>query len=160
MLISGIVALTLTPMLSAKILRVSTRESRFSPRGRYRARWHHAALRRTLGRALRRPSIVIAGGAALIAAARSFSSGRWSGSSCRRTIVDSSSRSSSRLKARRSAYTDEYLRQLEAIVAEHEGRAIDLRGHRIRGGRPTPVSSAPFSTDFDERDRVGAGHHR
>src|SRR5687768_11128179 len=61
-LVSGIVALTLTPMLSAKILRVSARESRF----------HHtvgAALAgitsrygRTLERALARPFLVVGGG--------------------------------------------------------------------------------------------------
>src|SRR6266550_7137102 len=68
-LISGIVALTLTPMLSAKILRVRMRESRF----------HHAVgavlngvttrYTRVLERALSRPFVVIAVGAVLSASA-------------------------------------------------------------------------------------------
>src|SRR6266550_1296676 len=68
-LISDIVALTLTPMLSAKILRVRMRESRF----------HHAVgavlngvttrYTRVLERALSRPFVVIAVGAVLSASA-------------------------------------------------------------------------------------------
>src|SRR5688500_3493253 len=68
-LVSGIVALTLTPMLSAKILRVSARESRF----------HHTVggalasittrYGRTLERALARPFLVVGGGALVAATA-------------------------------------------------------------------------------------------
>src|SRR5687768_6552862 len=64
-LVSGVVALTLTPMLCAKILRVSARESRF----------HHvvgvvlgkvtSTYTSLLNRALARPFVVIAGAAAL-----------------------------------------------------------------------------------------------
>jgi multidrug efflux pump len=68
-LISGIVALTLTPMLSAKILRVSKRESRFHKRVYKDLNTITSTYVRMLSAALRRPSFVIAGGVLLTASA-------------------------------------------------------------------------------------------
>src|SRR5687767_1439299 len=114
-LFSGIVALTLTPMLSAKILRVSPRESRFS----------HAVGRaldaitvlygRTLGRAVKRPMIVVAGGVALTLSAVFFFR------ALEREFVPADDRGFffTFVIAPEGAtvqYTDGYLKQLEGIV--------------------------------------------
>src|SRR5687767_11959634 len=64
-LISGIVALTLTPMLSAKILRVSARESRFHHTVGAALNGVTATYTSLLNRALARPFVVIGGAAAL-----------------------------------------------------------------------------------------------
>ena len=68
-LVSGIVALTLTPMLSAKILRVTGRESRFQHAVGAVLDRINAWYERTLARAVRRPLLVIGGGVGLTAAA-------------------------------------------------------------------------------------------
>jgi multidrug efflux pump len=119
-LVSGVVALTLTPMLSARILRVTARESRF----------HHAVGRllggvtavyaRTLGAALRRPVAVIAGGAGLTALAvvlflalrREFVPPEDRGFFFTFVIAPEGST---------VEYTDRYLRELEAIVHRTPG---------------------------------------
>jgi multidrug efflux pump len=119
-LISGIVALTLTPMLSAKILRVTERESRF----------HHlvgtvlngvtSLYGRTLHRAVRHPFAVILGGAGLTAAAvalfmnlqREFVPPEDRGFFFTFVIAPEGST---------VEYTDTYLRQLEEIAHRTQG---------------------------------------
>ena len=119
-LVSGLVALTLTPMLSAKILRVSARESRF----------HHVVgvalgsvtrlYGRLLDRGLRRPFVVIAGGVVLTASAVLLFR------SLQREFVPADDRGFffSFVIAPEGAtvdYTDRYLRELEAIVERTDG---------------------------------------
>ena len=150
-LISGIVALTLTPMLSAKILRVSARESRF----------HHAVgavlngitarYSRTLERALARPFFVIGGAAALTASAVFLFT------SLKREFVPADDRGFffTFVVAPEGAtvgYTDGYLKQLESIV--HGTK--DVRSSFAVIGFGGPPSSGFLGTilnDWDERDR-------
>ncbi len=114
-LISGIVALTLTPMLCSKILRVVQRDTP----------WHHAIgvglakvtelYSRLLGQALRRPFAVIGGGVALtVVAALVFLS-------LEREFVPTEDRGFFFTfviapEGATVAYTDEYVKQVEAIV--------------------------------------------
>jgi multidrug efflux pump len=150
-LVSGVVALTLTPMLSAKILRVSARESHF----------HHvvgAALNgvtsrygRTLELALKRPLWVIGGGATLTAAAALLFL------ALKREFVPPDDRGFffTFVVAPEGAtvgYTDDYLRQLEAIVH----RTKDVRSTFAVIGFGGPPSSGFMGTileDWDRRDR-------
>lgn len=150
-LISGIVALTLTPMLSAKLLRVSRRESRF----------HHVVgtaleavtsrYRRTLTASLRRPLWVIGGGALLTASAVLLFT------NLKREFVPPDDRGffftyiiapeGSTLE-----YTDGYLKQLEAIVH----RTKDVRSSFAVigfGGGPSSGFLGPILEDWDKRDR-------
>jgi multidrug efflux pump len=150
-LISGVVALTLTPMLSAKILRVSARESRF----------HHVvgtALNsvstrygRTLERALRRPLLVIGGGAVIAASAVGLFM------VLKREFVPSDDRGFFFVfvvapEGSTVGYTDEYLRQVETIIHGHK----DLRSSFAVIGFGGPPSSAFFGAilkDWDEREK-------
>jgi multidrug efflux pump len=150
-LISGIVALTLTPMLSAKILRVSTRESRF----------HHVVQGalgavtngyvRLLGGSLRRPSIVIAGGVLLTASAVLLYN------ALEQEFVPADDRGFffTFVVAPEGAsvqYTDEYLRQIEAIAH----RTKDIRSSFSFvgfGGSPSSGFFGAILTDREERDR-------
>ncbi|MGH7718869.1 MAG: efflux RND transporter permease subunit, partial [Gemmatimonadaceae bacterium] len=150
-LVSGIVALTLTPMLSAKILRVSARESRF----------HHvvgsvlngvtARYGRTLERALSRPFLVIGGGAVLTALAVLLFM------ALEREFVPPDDRGFffTFVVAPEGAtveYTDGYMRQLEEIVH----RTKDVRSSFAVigfGGPPSSGFLGPILTDWDERDR-------
>jgi multidrug efflux pump len=150
-LISGIVALTLTPMLCAKILRVSVRESRF----------HHivgtvlggitARYARLLERALSRPFFVIGIGAALTAGAVFLFT------NLKREFVPADDRGFffTFVVAPEGAtigYTDGYLKQLEAIV--HGTK--DVRSSFAVVGFGGPPSSGFLGTilnDWDERDR-------
>ncbi len=150
-LISGIVALTLTPMLSAKILRVSRRESRF----------HHivgASLnavtvryRSTLTASLQRPLWVIGGGALLTASAFFLFT------NLKREFVPPDDRGffftfiiapeGSTLE-----YTDGYLKQLEEIVH----RTKDVRSTFAVigfGGGPSSGILGPILEDWDKRER-------
>ncbi len=150
-LISGIVALTLTPMLSAKILRVSRRESRF----------HHivgASLnavtvryRSTLTASLQRPLWVIGGGALLTASAFFLFT------NLKREFVPPDDRGffftfiiapeGSTLE-----YTDGYLKQLEEIVH----RTKDIRSSFAVigfGGGPSSGILGPILEDWDKRKR-------
>ncbi|MDP1889571.1 MAG: efflux RND transporter permease subunit [Gemmatimonadaceae bacterium] len=150
-LISGIVALTLTPMLSAKILRVERRESRF----------HHvvgaalnavtALYRRTLAASLQRPLWVIGGGALLTASAFFLFT------NLKREFVPPDDRGffftyiiapeGSTLE-----YTDGYLKQLEEIVH----RTKDVRSSFAVigfGGGPSSGFLGPILEDWDKRDR-------
>jgi multidrug efflux pump len=150
-LISGIVALTLTPMLSAKILRVSARESRF----------HHtvgavltgvtARYSRTLERALAAPLVVIGAAVALtIGAAFLFLS-------LKREFVPPEDRGFffTFVVAPEGAtvqYTDDYMRQLEAIVH----RTKDVRSSfSVIGfdGVPSSGFLGVILNDWDERKR-------
>jgi multidrug efflux pump len=150
-LISGIVALTLTPMLCAKILRVSARESRF----------HHivgvvlggltARYERLLGRALARPFVVIGGAAALTAGAVFLFT------NLKREFVPPDDRGFFFTfvvapEGATVAYTDGYLKQLEAIVH----RTKDVRSSFAVVGFGGPPSSGILGVilkDWDERDR-------
>ncbi|MEO5580508.1 MAG: efflux RND transporter permease subunit, partial [Gemmatimonadaceae bacterium] len=150
-LISGIVALTLTPMLSAKILRVSVRESRF----------HHAVgtvldgitarYSRMLDRALKRPFFSI-GGAAIMTASAVFLFG-----SLKREFVPADDRGFffTFVVAPEGAtvqYTDGYLRQLEGIV--HGTKDVRSTFAVIGfGGPPSSGFLGTILNDWDERDR-------
>jgi multidrug efflux pump len=150
-IISGIVALTLTPMLSAKIIRVTARESRF----------HHivgavlnnvtARYSRTLDRALSRPFWVIGGGAVLTATAVLLFM------ALEREFVPPDDRGFffTFVVAPEGAtveYTDHYVKQLEAIVH----RTKDVRSSFAVIGWDGPPSSGvigPILEDWDKRDR-------
>jgi len=150
-LISGIVALTLTPMLCAKILRVSTRESRF----------HHvvgsvlngvtARYSRLLDGALSRPFLVIGGAALLTGGAVILFN------TLKREFVPADDRGFffTFVVAPEGAtvsYTDGYLRQLESIVENTK----DVRSSFAFIGFSGPPSSGFLGTilkDWDERDR-------
>jgi multidrug efflux pump len=150
-LISGIVALTLTPMLSAKILRVSQRESRF----------HHmvgaaldavtALYRRTLTASLRRPLWVIGGGALLTASAVFLFT------NLKREFVPPDDRGFFFTfiiapEGSTVEYTDGYLKQLEEIVH----RTKDIRSTFAVvgfGGGPSSGILGPILEDWDKRDR-------
>jgi multidrug efflux pump len=150
-IVSGIVALTLTPMLSAKILRVSARETRFhhvvgsvlsSITGRYS---------RTLDRALKRPLWVIGGGAILTASAVLLFR------ALEREFVPPDDRGFffTFVVAPEGAtveYTDHYVRQLEEIIH----RTADVRSSFAVIGWDGPPSSGvvgPILEDWDKRDR-------
>jgi multidrug efflux pump len=150
-LISGVVALTLTPMLSAKILRVAARESRF----------HHVVgvvlggitsrYERTLGRALARPFVVIGIGALLTASAYFLFT------NLKREFVPPDDRGFffTFVVAPEGAsveYTDGYLKQLEAIVEKTK----DVRssfGIIGFGGPPSSGFLGTILNDWDERKR-------
>ncbi|MGQ0714659.1 MAG: efflux RND transporter permease subunit [Gemmatimonadaceae bacterium] len=150
-LISGIVALTLTPMLSAKILRVTARESRF----------HHAVGRalngitarygRTLERALSRPMLVVGGGVLLTASAVLLFS------ALEREFVPPDDRGFffTFVVAPEGStvdYTDGYMKELEAIV--HRTKDIRSSFSVIGfGGPPSSGLIGPILEDWDERDR-------
>jgi multidrug efflux pump len=150
-LISGVVALTLTPMLSARILRVTARESRF----------HHvvgvvlsgitARYGRTLERALSRPLWVIGGGVALTAGAavlflaleREFVPPDDRGFFFTFVIAP---------EGATVAYTDDYTRQIEAIAARTAGvrSAFSVIGF---GGPPSSGFVGVILDDWDDRER-------
>ncbi len=150
-LISGIVALTLTPMLSAKILRVTARETRF----------HHfvgalldditARYGRSLERALARPFVVIAGGAVLTASAVLLFA------TLKREFVPPDDRGFFFTwivgpEGATVAYTDDYVRQVEAIALSTKG----VRSSFAVIGFPAGPSSGivgPILEDWDTRDR-------
>jgi len=150
-IVSGIVALTLTPMLCAKILRVSARESRF----------HHivgVALKgittrygRTLERALARPLWVIGGGVLLTASAVLLFR------ALEREFVPPDDRGFffTFVVAPEGAtvdYTDGYMRQLEAIAHRTKGvrSTFSVIGF---GGPPNSGFLGPILEDWEERDR-------
>ena len=151
-LISGIVALTLTPMLSAKILRVAVRESRF----------HHivggvlngitSRYERLLGGALARPFMVIGLGALLtVSAVFLFKN-------LKREFVPADDRGFffTFVVAPEGAslqYTDGYLKQLEDIVSKTK----DVRSTFSFIGFSGPPSSGFLGTileDWDKRERT------
>ena len=150
-LISGIVALTLTPMLSAKILRVAARETRF----------HHVVgvvlngvasrYERLLARGLKYPFAVIGGGALLtLSAVFLFNN-------LKREFVPADDRGFFFTfvvapEGASVAYTDGYLKQLEAIVEKTK----DVRssfGIIGFGGPPSSGFLGTILEDWDKRDR-------
>lgn len=150
-LISGVVALTLTPMLSAKILRVTARETRF----------HHlvgalldditARYGRSLEGALRRPLAVIAGGVALTASAVLLFT------VLKREFVPPDDRGFFFTwivgpEGATVAYTDDYVRQVEGIALGTDG----VRSTFAVIGFPAGPSSGivgPILEDWDQRER-------
>ena len=151
-LISGIVALTLTPMLSAKILRVSTRESRF----------HHVVgavlngissrYERTLGRALTHPFWVIGGGAALTASAFFLFT------NLKQEFVPPDDRGFFFTfvvapEGSSVSYTDGYLKELENIV-ENTKDVRSSFGIIGFGGPPSSGFLGTILEDFDQRERT------
>ena len=151
-LVSGIVALTLTPMLSAKILRVSPRESRFSHAVGSFLDGITARYSRTLEFAVRRPALVIVGGVLLTLSAVGLFK------ALEREFVPPDDRGFffTFVIAPEGAtveYTDEYLRQIETIAM----RTKDIRStFAVIGFGGGAVNSGFFGailTDFDERNR-------
>ncbi|MGH7569146.1 MAG: efflux RND transporter permease subunit, partial [Gemmatimonadales bacterium] len=155
-LISGIVALTLTPMLAAKILRVTpggggARESRFRRVVGAVLTGITTRYGNGLARALQRPLLVIAGGAGLTVAAVALFF------ALEREFVPPDDRGFifTFVVAPEGAtvhYTDEYLRQLEAIVH----RTKDVRSSfAVIGfdGSPSSGVLGPILEDWDARDR-------
>jgi multidrug efflux pump len=150
-LISGLVALTLTPMLSAKILRVSTRESAFH-------KVVHSILTsisngyvRLLGGSLRRPLIAITGGALITASAVVLYK------ALEREFVPADDRGFFFTfvvapEGASVAYTDEYLKQIEAIA--HRTKDIRSTFSFVGfGGSPSSGFFGAILTDREERDR-------
>jgi multidrug efflux pump len=151
-LVSGVVALTLTPMLSAKILRVPPRESRFSRAVGAALEALTAWYGRTLGRGLTRPFVVIAGGTLLTASAVLLYR------SLEQEFVPPDDRGFyfTFVVAPEGAsigYTDEYLRQVEAITH----RTADVRSSftviGFGGSAPSSAFFGTILTDWEERDR-------
>jgi multidrug efflux pump len=150
-LISGVVALTLTPMLSAKILRVSHRESWFQRVVGAVLDGITARYGRTLAAAVKRPFLVIAGGAGLSAAAVALFF------ALQREFVPPDDRGFffTFVVAPEGAtveYTDGYVRQLEAIIHRTKG----VRSSFAVVGFDGPPSSGvvgPILEDWDKRDR-------
>ncbi len=150
-LVSGIVALTLTPMLAAKILRVPPRETRFSHvigsaldrvTGRYG---------RTLERALERPLLVVGAGAAIAVSALIFFN------ALEREFVPPDDRGFFFTwvvgpEGATVAYTDDYVRQIEAIVHNTDGVRSTFAAIGF-GGPPNSGIVGTILDDWDERDR-------
>jgi multidrug efflux pump len=150
-LISGVVALTLTPMLSAKILRVSKRESAFHRRVHRDLNTITSTYVRMLSASLRRPSFVIAGGVVLTATAVLLYR------ALEREFVPADDRGFffTFVVAPEGAsvqYTDEYLRQIEAIAHRTEDvrSSFSFVGF---GGSPSSGFFGTILTDREERDR-------
>ncbi|HEX6064208.1 MAG TPA: efflux RND transporter permease subunit [Longimicrobiales bacterium] len=150
-LLSGIVALTLTPMLSAKILKVSPRESRFSHAiGAVLDKITHR-YGRSLTASLKRPSLVIAGGVLLtLSAVFLFKN-------LEREFVPADDRSFffTFVIAPEGAtvqYTDGYLKQLEAIVEKTEGvkSSFAIVGF---GGPPNSGFLGTILEDWEHREK-------
>jgi multidrug efflux pump len=150
-LISGIVALTLTPMLSAKILRATERHSRFhqvvgafldAVSDRYA---------RTLARAVKHPFLVIGGGAGLTAAAVALFF------TLQREFVPADDRGFllTFVIAPEGAsvdYTDGYVRQIEAIVHGTEGVRSSFAVVGFEGP-PSTGFVGSILEDWEERER-------
>ena len=151
-LVSGIVALTLSPMLSAKLLRVSPRESRFSHAIGSVLDGITASYGRTLERALARPLAVVAGGLLLTASAFLLFQ------ALEREFVPPDDRGFyfTFVVAPEGAsvgYTDEYLRQIEAITHGTEGVRSSFAVVGFGGAAPSSAFFGTILTDWDERDR-------
>ncbi|HVE78931.1 MAG TPA: efflux RND transporter permease subunit [Gemmatimonadaceae bacterium] len=148
---SGIVALTLTPMLAAKILRVPVRESRFSHvvgsgLDRLTARYG-----RTLQRTLRRPLLAVVAGVALTAGAVALFF------TLKREFVPPDDRGFFFVfvvapEGATVGYTDDYVRQLEAIVHRTKGVRSSFAVIGF-GGPPNSAFLGAMLDDWDKRDR-------
>ncbi|HEX6251023.1 MAG TPA: efflux RND transporter permease subunit [Gemmatimonadaceae bacterium] len=150
-IVSSIVALTLTPVLSAKILRVRAREARFHEFTGRQLNRLSAAYERLLGRGLKRPGLVIAGGAVLSLAAIGFYS------VLEREFVPPEDRGFFFTfivapEGATVAYTDGYMKQIEEIVHRTEDvhSTFAVVGF---GGPPNRGVVGTRLTDWKERDR-------
>ena len=150
-LVSGIVALTLTPMLSAKILRHQARESRFSHVVGAALDGISTHYARVLGRALAHPWLVIGGGALTAAAAVLLFL------SLKREFVPADDRGFFFVfvvapEGATVAYTDDYLRQVEAIThGDPDVRStFSVVGF---GGPPSSAFHGVILEDWAERER-------
>ena len=144
-LVSGMVALTLTPMLSAKILRVSARESRFHHAVGQALKWITVRYGRTLDVALRRPFIVIAGAVGLTALAVVLFL------SLKREFVPPDDRGFFFTfvvapEGSTVSYTDEYMKRIEGIVHNTKG----VRGSFAVVGFGGPPSSGVVGVMLDD----------
>ena len=149
-LVSGVVALTLTPMLSAKILRVSARETRFAHAVGSFLDAVTARYGRTLERSLRRPFIIIGGAVVLTASAVLLFM------ALKREFVPADDRGFFFTfvigpEGATAAYTDDYLRQLEAIVHRTEGVRSSFAVIGF-GGPPNSAFLGTILEDWDDRD--------
>ncbi len=147
-LVSGFVALTLTPMLSAKILRVSARESRFHHIVGEALKGITSRYGRTLEVALRRPFIVIGGAVGLTALAVGLFL------SLKREFVPPDDRGFFFTfivapEGSTVAYTDEYMKRIEAIVHSTKG----VRGSFAVVGFGGPPSSGVVGVMLDDWDK-------
>ena len=150
-LVSGIVALTLTPMLCAKILRHQARESRFSHAVGTVLDGITARYARSLDRILARPMIAVAAGVAMTVGAVFLFFG------LEREFVPADDRGFffTFVVAPEGAtvgYTDEYLRQIEAITHADSGvrSTFSVIGF---GGPPSSAFHGVILKDWAERDR-------
>jgi multidrug efflux pump len=150
-LISGFVALTLTPMLSAKILRVSARESRFhhlvgTTLNRITTRYS-----KSLDLALHRPYFVIGGAGILTAIAVVLFL------SLKREFVPPDDRGFFFTfivapEGATAAYTDDYVKQIEAIVHRTKGVRSSFAVIGF-GGPPNSGIVGAILEDREKRDR-------
>jgi len=151
-LVSGIVALTLTPMISAKLLRVTHRESWFHRLVTVVLNAITALYGRTLGRALKHPFLVIGGGAGLTAAAVALFM------SLEREFVPPDDRGFFFVyviapEGATVAYTDEYLRQVEATLHRTDGVRSSFAVVGF-GGPPSSGFAGGILEDTDRRSRT------
>ena len=159
-LISGIVALTLTPMLSAKILRVLGARIAFPHVVGVGAERHHARVTGALlDSALARPFLVIGGRRAADRRARCFSSGH-----SKREFVPPDDRGFffTFVVAPEGATVAVHRRVSATARGDrpaHEGRAVDVRGHRIRRSAELGIPGRDSQRLGGARP-LGAGHHR
>jgi multidrug efflux pump len=150
-LISGIVALTLTPMVSSKIRRVTERHGTFHRVVGRALEAVGALYERTLGRAVRHPYLVMGGGAALTAAAVALFM------SLEREFVPPDDRGFFFTfvvapEGSTIEYTDGYVRELEEIIH----RTPDVRSSFAVIGFDGPPSLGfvgPILEDWDQRQR-------
>lgn len=151
-LVSGIVALTLTPMLSAKILRVSPRESRFSHAVGSVLDGITSRYSRSLEFAVRRPGIVIAGGLVLTLSAVALFK------ALKREFVPPDDRGFffTFVVAPEGAsvqYTDDYLRQIEGIALRTKDIKSTFAVIGFGGGAVNSGMFGAILTDFEDRRR-------
>jgi multidrug efflux pump len=150
-LISGIVALTLTPMLSAKILRVSAKDSAFHRRVQAVLDAVTSRYVRSLERSLRRPAFAIGAGALLTASAVLLFR------TLEREFVPPDDRGFFFTfvvgpEGATLEYTDEYLRQIETIA--HRTKDVRSTFSVIGfGGAPNSGFFGAILSDFGERER-------
>jgi multidrug efflux pump len=154
--ISGFVALTLTPMLCAKILRVPPRHGAIYHTLEQSFKFTATAYERALGFALRHRLIVLGGSAALVTAAVLVFLG------LKREFVPPEDRGQIQIQITAPegstlAFTDEYQRQVERILADIPeisnytstvGGGFGGGGGRVNGGQ----IFVRF-TDWSERER-------
>ena len=159
-IISGFVALTLTPMLCAKILRVPPAPRRAVPRARDRVhRGWPPATPAPCGGALRHRLAVVVGALAGHRGARSVVF-----RSLKREFVPPEDKGwffnfVIAPEGSSLAYTDGYQRQAEAILAQDQRRR-ELLQRGEPGRRREPRHDLHQPRRLVQAEAVGAGHHR